>query len=106
MGFVEALKTGRGHYLAMFHDDGRFFTADVSQGHGRGGGDTGIGVVELGDQAVDGFGIPPHGDRVDRAAEQPAGYPPQETRIGLHTTLADKMRVGRLLEENGARRLK
>ncbi|MDV6032347.1 MAG: exo-alpha-sialidase [Phycisphaera sp. RhM] len=28
MGFVEALETGPGHYLAMFHDDGRFFTAD------------------------------------------------------------------------------
>ena len=28
MGFVEALKTGKGHYLAMFHDDGRFFTKD------------------------------------------------------------------------------
>ncbi|TWU01172.1 alpha/beta hydrolase fold domain-containing protein [Stieleria varia] len=26
MGFVEPLKTGPGHYLAMFHDDGRFFT--------------------------------------------------------------------------------
>lgn len=25
MGFVEALKTGPGHYMAMFHDDGRFF---------------------------------------------------------------------------------
>jgi hypothetical protein len=25
MGFVEPLKTGQGHYLAMFHDDGRFF---------------------------------------------------------------------------------
>ncbi|WP_436715055.1 alpha/beta hydrolase fold domain-containing protein [Roseiconus lacunae] len=25
MGFVEALSTGKGHYLAMFHDDGRFF---------------------------------------------------------------------------------
>jgi lysophospholipase L1-like esterase len=25
MGFVEALRTGSGHYLAMFHDDGRFF---------------------------------------------------------------------------------
>jgi hypothetical protein len=24
MGFVEALRTGQGHYLAMFHDDGRF----------------------------------------------------------------------------------
>ena len=28
MGFVEALKTGKGHYLAMFHDDGRFFPKD------------------------------------------------------------------------------
>lgn len=28
MGFVEALQTGKGHYLAMFHDDGRFFTKD------------------------------------------------------------------------------
>ncbi len=28
MGFVESLKTGRGHYLAMFHDDGRFFRED------------------------------------------------------------------------------
>lgn len=28
MGFVEPLKTGRGHYLAMFHDDGRFFRED------------------------------------------------------------------------------
>jgi len=26
MGFVEQLNTGPGHYLAMFHDDGRFFT--------------------------------------------------------------------------------
>ena len=26
MGCVEALRTGKGHYLAMFHDDGRFFT--------------------------------------------------------------------------------
>ena len=25
MGFVESLKTGPGNYLAMFHDDGRFF---------------------------------------------------------------------------------
>ncbi|MCP4509970.1 MAG: exo-alpha-sialidase [Fuerstiella sp.] len=25
MGFVEALRTGPGHYIAMFHDDGRFF---------------------------------------------------------------------------------
>jgi hypothetical protein len=28
MGFVEPVKTGDGHYLAMFHDDGRFFTKD------------------------------------------------------------------------------
>lgn len=28
MGFVEALQTGKGHYLAMFHDDGRFITKD------------------------------------------------------------------------------
>ena len=26
MGFVEALRTGQGHYVAMFHDDGRFFS--------------------------------------------------------------------------------
>ena len=26
MGCLEELKTGNGHYLAMFHDDGRFFT--------------------------------------------------------------------------------
>jgi len=31
MGFVEPLKTGRGHYLAMFHDDGRFFRKDGRQ---------------------------------------------------------------------------
>ena len=28
MGFVEPVKTGKGHYLAMFHDDGRFFKKD------------------------------------------------------------------------------
>jgi hypothetical protein len=28
MGFVEAVRGKPGHYLAMFHDDGRFFTAD------------------------------------------------------------------------------
>ena len=27
MGFTEPLKTAPGHYLAMFHDDGRFFTS-------------------------------------------------------------------------------
>ena len=26
MGFVEPLKTGKGHYMAMFHDDGRFIS--------------------------------------------------------------------------------
>ena len=26
MGFVEKLSTGPGHYMAMFHDDGRFFS--------------------------------------------------------------------------------
>lgn len=31
MGFVEALKTGPGHYLAMFHDDGRYFAEKPSQ---------------------------------------------------------------------------
>ena len=31
MGFVEALQTGKGHYLAMFHDDGRFFTKDGTE---------------------------------------------------------------------------
>lgn len=28
MGFVEPLRAGKGHLLAMFHDDGRFFTKD------------------------------------------------------------------------------
>ncbi len=31
MGCVEQLKSGPGHYLAMFHDDGRFFTATPNQ---------------------------------------------------------------------------
>lgn len=31
MGFVEKLRTGAGHYLAMFHDDGRFFARDGSK---------------------------------------------------------------------------
>jgi hypothetical protein len=30
MGFVEPLKTGPGHYLAMFHDDGRYFASPAS----------------------------------------------------------------------------
>ena len=29
MGGLEPLRTGAGHYLAMFHDDGRFFTAQA-----------------------------------------------------------------------------
>jgi len=32
MGFVEQLKTGKGHYLAMFHDDGRYFKSDGKKG--------------------------------------------------------------------------
>lgn len=28
MGCLEPLRTGKGHYLAMFHDDGRFFTSE------------------------------------------------------------------------------
>ena len=31
MGGVEPLKTGKGHYLAMFHDDGRYFHEKGSQ---------------------------------------------------------------------------
>ena len=31
MGFVEALRTKPGHYMAMFHDDGRFFAKERSQ---------------------------------------------------------------------------
>lgn len=31
MGFTEPIKTGAGHYLAMFHDDGRFFSAKNEQ---------------------------------------------------------------------------
>jgi len=26
MGYLEKMKTGKGHYMAIFHDDGRFFT--------------------------------------------------------------------------------
>lgn len=31
MGFVEPLKNGQGSYMAMFHDDGRFFAKDGKQ---------------------------------------------------------------------------
>jgi len=31
MGFVEPLRTGKGNYLAMFHDDGRFFSNPPTQ---------------------------------------------------------------------------
>jgi len=34
MGFVEPLKTGKGHYLAMFHDDGRFFRGGPGRSYG------------------------------------------------------------------------
>jgi len=39
MGFVEPLKTSKGHYLAMFHDDGRF----IKGGEGRTFGDVPTG---------------------------------------------------------------
>lgn len=35
MGFVEELKTGKGHYLAMFHDDGRFFQGGEGRSYGN-----------------------------------------------------------------------
>ncbi|QEG42125.1 sialidase family protein [Roseimaritima ulvae] len=35
MGFVEALKTGQGNYLAMFHDDGRFFSKQPAKDNVR-----------------------------------------------------------------------
>ena len=31
MGCLEPVKTGKGHYMAMFHDDGRFFTSKAKQ---------------------------------------------------------------------------
>ncbi|WP_299468033.1 sialidase family protein [uncultured Gimesia sp.] len=31
MGCVEPLKTGKGHYMALFHDDGRFISKDSKQ---------------------------------------------------------------------------
>ena len=31
MGCLEPVKTGKGHYMAMFHDDGRFFTTKAKQ---------------------------------------------------------------------------
>ena len=33
MGCLEPLSSGRGHYMAMFHDDGRFFTKDGKRGN-------------------------------------------------------------------------
>lgn len=35
MGFVEALNTGKGHYVAMFHDDGRFFKGGEGRSFGN-----------------------------------------------------------------------
>jgi hypothetical protein len=34
MGFVEPLATGKGHYMAMFHDDGRFFQGGSGRSYG------------------------------------------------------------------------
>ncbi|MDR3197254.1 MAG: glycoside hydrolase [Planctomycetaceae bacterium] len=34
MGEVIALNTGKGHYMAMFHDDGKFFTSTSKKGIG------------------------------------------------------------------------
>ena len=34
MGFVKPLQTGKGHYLAMFHDDGRFFRGGPQRVYG------------------------------------------------------------------------
>ena len=34
MGSVVALNTGKGHYLAMFHDDGRFFRGGPGRSYG------------------------------------------------------------------------
>ena len=31
MGCLEPVKTGKGHYMAMFHDDGRFITSQAKQ---------------------------------------------------------------------------
>jgi len=31
MGFVESLNTGKGHYIAMFHDDGRFISGGPNE---------------------------------------------------------------------------
>ena len=31
MGCLEPVKTSKGHYMAMFHDDGRFFTSQAKQ---------------------------------------------------------------------------
>ena len=35
MGFVEKLSTGPGHYMAMFHDDGRFFAKTPAKNKAR-----------------------------------------------------------------------
>ncbi|MDB4391830.1 glycoside hydrolase [bacterium] len=35
MGFVEKLNTGPGHYMAMFHDDGRFFAKTPAKNKAR-----------------------------------------------------------------------
>jgi hypothetical protein len=47
MASVVPLRTGPGHYLAMFHDDGRFFAAKAAQTRpvGEGGGRGAAGVT-------------------------------------------------------------
>ncbi len=39
MGFTEALNTGKGHYMAMFHDDGRFIKGGKNEFWGSPAGD-------------------------------------------------------------------
>lgn len=39
MGFTEALNTGKGHYIAMFHDDGRFIKGGENEFWGSPAGD-------------------------------------------------------------------
>jgi hypothetical protein len=47
MGFVEELKNGNGKYLAMFHDDGRFFQGGEGRSYGEVPTGNRIGVFTL-----------------------------------------------------------
>lgn len=47
MGFVEELKNGNGKYLAMFHDDGRFFQGGEGRSYGEVPTGTRTGVFTL-----------------------------------------------------------